>query len=405
MTPPLAFADPSLERRMAIALEAVETAILLADDAHNLLHANPAAAGMLARLGAGRALGRDQLAGMTLEALFGEAVATARAGKAVDVQAGEGTFALTVRALVDGSGAAAGTVATLTEVTAARQAARDFATSRLRLVATLEGHVGRLQGAAGELAMQGETFTAQAEEATRQTGAVSAASEQTNRNVQTVATAAEELAITVREIAKNVQESNRLTTTSVAKAQAVNGAVAQLGTSSQDIGKVIRVITQIAQQTNLLALNATIEAARAGEAGRGFAVVASEVKELAKETARATEDIAAKIEAIQRDTRKAIDGIGEIGDAVGQIDGIMITISSAIEEQAVTTQEITRNMAQAARGTEEVVRSIGDVAGAAEASAQGAVRLHGSAGALTTLAGDLRGAIAAFVADGDVAGA
>jgi len=146
----------------------------------------------------------------------------------------------------------------------------------------------------------------------------------------------------------------------------------KLGASSHEIGKVIKVITSIAQQTNLLALNATIEAARAGEAGRGFAVVANEVKELAKQTAAATEDISHKIEAIQSDTRGSIAAIEEIGRIIGEISDIQNTIASAVEEQAATTSEIARNAAEAARGSEEISRNITSVSTAASDTAEGA---------------------------------
>ncbi len=275
----------------------------------------------------------------------------------------------------------------------------DVVTNRVTLTETIETYVDELGSSASDIKGQSMSLSALAEETNQQASVVSAASEQTNRNVQTVATAAEELSISVREIAKNVQESNRLTNDSVEKAKAVNATVEALGASSSDIGKVIKVITQIAQQTNLLALNATIEAARAGEAGRGFAVVASEVKELAKETAKATEDIGSKIETIQRDTGAAIAAIAEIGEAIAQINTIMVSISSAIEEQAVTTQEITRNMNQAAAGTGEVVKNIGSVASASTSSAQGAADVLASAEGLTNLADNLRDKLRAVIAD------
>ena len=275
----------------------------------------------------------------------------------------------------------------------------DVVTNRVTLSNTIERYVDELGGSASDIKAQSLSMSALAEQTNEQATLVSAASEQTNRNVQTVATAAEELSISVREIAKNVQESNRLTNDSVEQAKAVNATVEALGASSADIGKVSKVITQIAQQTNLLALNATIEAARAGEAGRGFAVVASEVKELAKETAKATEDIGTKIETIQRDTGAAIAAIGQIGDAIAQINAIMVTISSAIEEQSVTTQEITRNMNQAAIGTGDVVKNIGTVAQASTGSAQGAAQVLAAAEGLTTLADNLRHNLRAVIAD------
>ena len=158
----------------------------------------------------------------------------------------------------------------------------------------------------------------------------------------------------------------------VSVAHSTNETVKKLGESSQEIGNVIKVITSIAQQTNLLALNATIEAARAGEAGKGFAVVANEVKELAKQTAKATEDIGQKIDAIQGDTKGAVKAIEEIGTIINQINDISNSIASAVEEQTVTTNEIGRSVTEAAKGVDDIAKNIGGVAVAAKNTTQGA---------------------------------
>ena len=158
--------------------------------------------------------------------------------------------------------------------------------------------------------------------------------------------------------------------------------MSKLGDSSTEIGQVIKVITSIAQQTNLLALNATIEAARAGEAGKGFAVVANEVKELAKETAKATEDISRKIEAIQTDTKAAVDAIASISEVINQVNGISNTIATAVEEQNATTNEMARNVSEAAHGSGEITSNIAGVAQAAESTTRGATR-HAEGGAAT----------------------
>ncbi len=173
---------------------------------------------------------------------------------------------------------------------------------------------------------------------------MTAATEQVNRNLQTVATGAEEMSATIKEIAKNASEAARVASEAVKSAATTNATVSKLGDSSVEIGQVIKVITSIAQQTNLLALNATIEAARAGEAGKGFAVVANEVKELAKQTAKATEDISQKINAIQGDTKSAVDAIGNISGIINQINDISNTIATAVEEQSATTNEMSRNV-------------------------------------------------------------
>jgi methyl-accepting chemotaxis protein len=179
-----------------------------------------------------------------------------------------------------------------------------------------------LSSSAEELTAVSQQMAGNAEETATQVNVVSAASEQISKNVSVVATGSEEMLASIREIAKNSSEAARIAKTAVAAADATNQTVAKLGESSQEIGKVIKVITSIAQQTNLLALNATIEAARAGEAGKGFAVVANEVKELAKETAKATEEISQKIEAIQADTKGAVKAIAEISTIIAQINDI-----------------------------------------------------------------------------------
>jgi methyl-accepting chemotaxis protein len=173
-------------------------------------------------------------------------------------------------------------------------------------------------------------------------------------------------------------------------AETTNATITKLGESSAEIGKVIKVITSIAQQTNLLALNATIEAARAGEAGKGFAVVANEVKELAKETAKATEDISQKIEAIQGDTKSAVTAIAEIGEIISKINDYQNTIASAVEEQTATTNEISRNVSEAAKGSTEIAQNIVGVASAAKSTTVGAADTQKASGELSRMAAELQ---------------
>ncbi|MEP7764607.1 methyl-accepting chemotaxis protein [Sanguibacter sp. 25GB23B1] len=207
-----------------------------------------------------------------------------------------------------------------------------------------------------------------AEESSAQIGVVAAAAEQVSRNVQTVAAGAEQMGASIREIAQNANDAAKVAQSATSVARTTNETVAKLGTSSQEIGNVVKVITSIAAQTNLLALNATIEAARAGEAGKGFAVVASEVKDLAQETARATEDIARRVEAIQLDTVSAVAAIGEISEIIASINDYQLTIASAVEEQTATTNEMARSVTEAATGSGEIAANISGVAQTAETS-------------------------------------
>jgi methyl-accepting chemotaxis protein len=179
-------------------------------------------------------------------------------------------------------------------------------------------------------------------------------------------------------------------------AETTNTTIAKLGQSSAEIGHVVKVITSIAEQTNLLALNATIEAARAGEAGKGFAVVANEVKELAKQTAEATEDISQKITAIQDDTQAAVTAIGQIGGVIHQINDIANTIASAVEEQSVTTSEIGRNVEEASKGSSEIAQNITSVAQAAQSTASGATETQAAAQQLARMAAELQQLVGQF---------
>jgi methyl-accepting chemotaxis protein len=228
-----------------------------------------------------------------------------------------------------------------------------------------------------------------AEETATQANVVSAASEQVSKNVEVVATSAEELMASIREISKSSNEAARVAKNAVGVAGLTNQRIGKLGESSIEIGKVIKVITSIAEQTNLLALNATIEAARAGEAGKGFAVVANEVKELAKQTAQATEEISQKIGAIQIDTTDAVKAIGEITAIINQVNDISNTIASAVEEQTATTTEIGRNVQEAAKGSAEIASNIAGVATAAKATADGALKVQRSSQAVNGMAGEL----------------
>jgi methyl-accepting chemotaxis protein len=216
-----------------------------------------------------------------------------------------------------------------------------------------------------ELTSVSRTMGSNAEETSSQANVVAAACEQVSCNIATVATGAEEMSASIKEIAKNSNDAVVVASGAVRVAAAASETIAKLGHSSAEIGEVVKVITAIAQQTNLLALNATIEAARAGEAGKGFAVVASEVKELAKETAKATEDIGAKIATIQADTKGAVLAIGQISAIIEKINDIQNSNAGAVEEQSATTNEMSHNVSEASRGSQEIARNISGVAEAA----------------------------------------
>jgi methyl-accepting chemotaxis protein len=269
--------------------------------------------------------------------------------------------------------------------------AANKATSQMQESMKLIGSsAGSLASSSEELTATSQQMSSNSEEVSAQANVVASASEQVSKNVATVATSAEEMSASIKEIAKNANEAAKVATSAVKVADDTNKTIGKLGESSIEIGKVIKVITSIAQQTNLLALNATIEAARAGEAGKGFAVVANEVKELAKQTASATEDISAKIEAIQTDTKGAVTAIGQIGTVITQINDFANTIASAVEEQSATTNEIARNAAEAAKGSTEISKNVANVSQAARSTTEGANNTLSAANELSRLAADLK---------------
>jgi len=263
------------------------------------------------------------------------------------------------------------------------------------LKATSEG-ASTLATSSEELTAVSQVMASTAEETATQANVVSAASEQVSKNIASVATASEQMQASIREISKSASDSARVAKNAVEMAQSTNETMRRLGESSMEIGNVIKVITSIAQQTNLLALNATIEAARAGEAGKGFAVVANEVKELAKQTAKATEEISGKIEASQDVTMGAVTAIEEIGAIINQINDISNSIATAVEEQAVTTNEISRSVTEAAQGIHDITKNIGGVATSARNTTQGANDTKSASLALSEMAARLHAAVSEF---------
>jgi methyl-accepting chemotaxis protein len=263
-------------------------------------------------------------------------------------------------------------------------------------VQTMGLNASSLAGSSEELSATSQQIAASAEESSSQADMVAAAAEQVSANVQTVAAGSEEMGASISEIAHNANEAAKVAAQAVEVAAATTGTVAKLGESSTEIADVVKVITSIAEQTNLLALNATIEAARAGEAGKGFAVVATEVKELAQETARATEDIARRVQAIQGDTAGAVEAIAEISTIIGRINDYQLTIASAVEEQSATTNEMNRNVAEAATGAGEIAQNISGVASAAQTTTAGVSEAQQAAAELARMSSELQELVGQF---------
>ncbi len=262
----------------------------------------------------------------------------------------------------------------------------------------VRGIVESVSAASTEMRSSAESLTATAAETSQQSTAVAAASEQASTNVQTVASATEELTASVQEISRQVAQSSTVASEAVAESEQMNAEVKGLSDAAQKIGDVVSLINDIADQTNLLALNATIEAARAGEAGKGFAVVASEVKNLANQTAKATEDISTQVAEMRGATDSSVEAIAKIGDRINQIAEISTAIASAVEEQSSATGEIASNVQEASRGTQEVTSNIAGVNAAATETGQSAGQLLEAAGELSQQAETMRAEVDSFLA-------
>jgi methyl-accepting chemotaxis protein len=303
-----------------------------------------------------------------------------------DISVGSLRFSIVVSAIYDEQGKYSGNVLEWSDITE-RYNREHMLTDLLTSVSHMASTIAV---AAEELTAVSARLTGNAKDTAQQATSVSTSSEQVSANVSVVAASSEEMMASIREISKSATEAARVAKSAVTIANTTSQTIHQLGASSLEIGKVIKVITSIAQQTNLLALNATIEAARAGEAGKGFAVVANEVKELAKATALATEDIGRKIEATQVDTRAAIAAIAEVSQVITQVNDISNVIAAAVEEQTATTTEIGRNVTAAASGSNEIAASISGVARSAQLTTAGAGDTQTAARSLSEMAVQLQ---------------
>ena len=264
--------------------------------------------------------------------------------------------------------------------------------------ASVMGIVNAVTSAATELNSTAQAMSSISEETARQATAVAAASEQASANVQTVAAASEELSNSIAEISRQVNEASGVAREAVGEVERTNSVIGGLAESAQRISEVVSLITDIANQTNLLALNATIEAARAGDAGKGFAVVAGEVKNLANQTSKATDEISMQIADVQGKTGQAVSAIERIGKVIKRIDEISATIASAVEEQGAATQEISRNVDQAAHGTQEVSSNISSVTTAAAEAGGAASQVLASSSELSVNANNLKKQVSEFIA-------
>jgi methyl-accepting chemotaxis protein len=276
-------------------------------------------------------------------------------------------------------------------------ASLDRAIARLREdVVQLAGNATTLHSASSQLTAVSGAVDAAANEASTQAGSVASAADVVSRNLQVVSTGSEEMGSSIRDISVSTSDASAVAAQAVEMAAQTNAIVARLGESSSEIATVVKVITSIAEQTNLLALNATIEAARAGDSGKGFAVVAGEVKDLAQETAKATEDISKRVQAIQTDTDGAVTAIGEISTIIERINGIQLTIASAVEEQTATTQEMNRTLSDAAIGAGNIAATIGAVSDATRRTTGTVGDTRQAADELTATATQLQSLVSRF---------
>jgi methyl-accepting chemotaxis protein len=284
------------------------------------------------------------------------------------------------------------------EALAAEESRRAMIDLANRFENAIGGVVNAVASSSTEMQQSASSLAKIADCSLQQASTVAAASDQASANVQTVAAAAEQLSSSISEIGRQVEQSTKVANSAVLDAQRTSDSVQKLADAAKQIGQVVQLISDIASQTNLLALNATIEAARAGDAGKGFAVVASEVKNLASQTGRATEEIAAQVGAIQTATREAVSAIEGISHTIVEISEISTVIASAVEEQGAATQEISRNVQQAATGTQEVSNNISGVTMAANETSAAASQMLSSSTELSHQGETLKAEVDKFLA-------
>ena len=378
--------------RLQSMLDNIPVNVLLCDRNLNLVYMNPASTRTLRQIENILPVAVDKMMGINID-VFHKNPAHQRnilsdpknLPLTTNIKLGVETLSLTVSPVFDKQKNYMGAMATWAIISDNIKIANDVAEA-----------VHALSSASTELQASSQSMSAGADQTSKQAQTVASASQQATQSVQSVAAASEEMSKSIKEISARVQEAASVAQQAAREATAANETMSSLSKSSEEIGHVVKVIASIAQQTNLLALNATIEAARAGEAGKGFAVVANEVKELARQTAKATEEIN-KISTVQKDTTTAVGAIHSIASIIGQLNENATTVAAAVEEQNAATGEISRGASEAFKGTGEVNANIAHVSKAAEESSRTAGEIQKASGQLSDLSARMDKSIKEFL--------